>query len=253
MLPLQSDSPIFPRIIFTKSIVTCLYALGLAMAVACSPFEATTPPTFVSLDTSSTDYRYRATSADGLVLAARVEDNKAEGELSFWERAVENEVRDRGGYALLEKRNVRSRDGTLGRQLRFGHDENAKPSLYYVTVFVSDQSGFLKRKHRIFVLEAGGSRDLMEKNAKAVEGFVADFRINRAKPLKLRSGVTPPPAATEQSAPTSAPAAGPEAAPATSAASTSSATKQDLKKAPLSSPTPSSSAGPAPATSAHSR
>jgi hypothetical protein len=139
---------------------------GLALAGCGHSFEATTPPGFVELEDQEA-YDYRATNADGLVLAVREIDHEPKGQMAFWTRAIENRMRQRGGYALLGTRDVKSKNGLDGKQLRFGHDESGTPHLYYVTVFVTD-------KH-IFVLEAGGTKELMEKNAADVDAAVANF------------------------------------------------------------------------------
>ncbi len=133
-------------------------------------FEATTPPGFVELkDQDHAGYAYRATNADGLVIAVRQLDNDPKGELAFWEQAIENQLRQRAGYSLLDKRDAKSTDGTPGRQLRFGHDEGKTPHLYYVTVFVNDR--------RIYLVEAGGTKELVEGHAAELESAVARFRV----------------------------------------------------------------------------
>lgn len=141
------------------------------LLVACGPsFKATTPSGFVELDEPGySEYDYRATTADGLVLAAREIDNDPKGESAFWVRAIENQMRERGGYALLETKDVSSADGVAGKQLRFGHDESGnQPHLYTITVFVTDSA--------ICLLEAGGSKELMTKQAAQIDTFVRAFR-----------------------------------------------------------------------------
>jgi hypothetical protein len=81
-------------------------------------------------------------------------DNDPKGEISFWEQAIENQLRQRAGYSLLEKRDAKSADGTPGRQLRFGHDEGKTPHLYYVTLFVNDR--------HIYLIEQGGTKEFVE-------------------------------------------------------------------------------------------
>ncbi len=152
--------------------LTIALFLSLGLITACGqPFEAKTPAGFVELDERYSDYDYRATTADGLIIGIRVEQHKPRGELAFWERAIENHLRTRGGYALLDKRDVQNANGVAGRQLRFGHDEAGKPHLYYVTLYPT--------KRKLFIIEAGGSREEVEKNATLVEEAVARFRIKR--------------------------------------------------------------------------
>ena len=150
----------------------CILVLALSSAVGCGrPFVPATPTSFVELDSKYTEYEYRATTADGLVIGIQVVKHKPRGELAFWERAVENQLRMRGGYALLDKRDVQNRNGIRGRQLRFGHDEAGKPHLYYVTIYPT--------KRRLFIVEAGGTKEQMETNAALIEQAVTQLYVRR--------------------------------------------------------------------------
>jgi hypothetical protein len=156
-----------------KLVRFCLLPLLFTLASACGrPFAPVTPSGFVELDERhSSQYDYRATSADGVVISIRVVKHRPRGELAFWERAIENQLRDQGGYALLDKRDVRTQNGTAGRQLRFGHDEGGNPHLYYVTIFPT--------KKKLFIVEAGGTKDQLEATAGAIEQAITQFRIKR--------------------------------------------------------------------------
>jgi len=139
-------------------------------------FEAATPPGFVELEDQAR-YDYRATTADGLVIGIREIDHEPEGALDFWTRAIENQMRQRGGYALLGTRDVKSADGYTGKQLRFGHDEGNKPHLYSVTLFITRSSKFLifGKSSKLLVIEAGGSKEQMEKNAQHIDWAIQNF------------------------------------------------------------------------------
>jgi hypothetical protein len=145
-----------------------LIALAAAL-VACNSrhFVPATPPGFVDIGENYPDGEYRAATADGVVLGIRNVDNEPKGELAFWARALENQMRESGGYALLDKRSVTNRGGGTGAQLRFGHDEDKTPHLYWVTLFVTDK--------RIFILEAGGTKEEMEKQAPQIEWAIRNF------------------------------------------------------------------------------
>ena len=151
---------------------TSIPVLGLLLALAsvgCGrPFVPATPPSFVELNDQKPSYDYRATTADGVVLGARAIDNDPKGTLAFWSEAIERRLRTMGGYALLEKRAVSCLGGMTGTQLRFGHDEGATPHVYVVSIFVADS--------RIFLLEAGGTKEQMERYADAVDWSVRNFR-----------------------------------------------------------------------------
>ncbi len=144
-------------------------AAALAAALlssACSTFQAATPPGFVELEESA-PYDYRATTADGVVLAVRSIEHEPKGELGFWVTAVERQVREQKGYALLETRDVKNAQGLAGKQLRFGHDEGKQPHLYYVTLFVTDA--------RLYLLEAGGKKELMTRRTDQLDWAVQHF------------------------------------------------------------------------------
>lgn len=141
--------------------------LGSLAFAACRPFVPATPPGFVELEDRYGSNEYRATTADGVVLGIRAFDNDPKGERAFWVRALENRMRDVGGYALLEKREVKNRGGLSGTELRFGHDEGDEPYLYRMTVFITDD--------RVFVLEAGGPRAQMERLAEQIDWSVKNF------------------------------------------------------------------------------
>lgn len=140
-------------------------------AIACGPsFELATPPGFVEIDQSWDHYDYRATTAKGLVIAAREIDHDPKGDAAFWLEAIRDRMRTRGGYALLDEVGVTSADGVKGTQLRFGHDEDGnKPHLYYLTVFVTDDA--------IVLLEAGGTKQLVTDNQAQIDRAVSTFVV----------------------------------------------------------------------------
>ena len=146
-----------------------LVLLGLLLG-GCSTFKAKTPPGSVELEDHEARYDYRATTPDGVVLAVRALPNEPRGDESFWSQAIEGRLRHRGGYALLDSRSVKSADGVAGKQLRFGHDEGARPHLYYLTLFVTED--------HIFLVEAGGAKDLVERETAKIDAFVSGFVAN---------------------------------------------------------------------------
>src|SRR4051794_28034833 len=103
--------------IFSSRNATLLILTALLLPSCANHFEAATPAGFVELEHQER-YDYRATSADGLVIGVRELENDPRGELGFWARAVENQLRNRGGYALLATRDVKSKDGVAGKQFR---------------------------------------------------------------------------------------------------------------------------------------
>ncbi|MBX3230278.1 MAG: serine/threonine protein kinase [Labilithrix sp.] len=147
------------------------FLLTLLALTACGrPFKVSTAPGFVPLDEQHAyGYEYRATTPEGVVVAVRVIDDEERGDLDFWAQALTLQLRDVNGYALLATKDVSSRDGTKGKRLELGHDEDGKPYIYWVSVFPA--------QGRLFVVEAGGARDAFERSRQSVEWMLASVKV----------------------------------------------------------------------------
>lgn len=155
-------------------VVTLLVVGLLALATGCGrPYEVATPEGFVELTEGDrtyeeSAYEYRAATADGVVLAVRAWDNEPKVDLALATRSLENRTRLGQGYALLAKKEVVAANGTKGTALELGHDQEGKAHLFTVVVFVTDD--------HVYILEAGGKKDLFEKAAKSVAWFIENFK-----------------------------------------------------------------------------
>jgi hypothetical protein len=128
-----------------------------------------TAPGLVELENQSPAYDYRAIAPEGVVVGVRAIDVHDRGDLEFWTRATLVRMRQLNGYALLGADNVKSRDGTPGRELRFGHDENGKPYLYTLRLYVA--------QGRLFIAEAGGPRAEMDRYKANVDWTLASLKV----------------------------------------------------------------------------
>jgi hypothetical protein len=128
-----------------------LFALLLTITDCGRPFRVETPPGMVEIEAEGA-YAYRALAPEGVVMGIRVVDAHR-GDLDFWTRATGLRMEQLNGYVLLGAADVRSRDGAPGRELRFGHDENGKPYLYTVRLYVTPP--------RLIVVETGGPKDVV--------------------------------------------------------------------------------------------
>lgn len=154
-------------------LVSLVLALGAALSGCGHHFELHAPARFVELDPdvqARMGFAYRATSANGAVIAVREVDNDRHAGADFWVEAVRNRVRRAGGYALLSESDVRSADGTPGHQMRFGRDEQQRPYDYWITLFVTND--------RIFVVEAGGRREHFETERASIEEAIGALRLH---------------------------------------------------------------------------
>lgn len=116
------------------------------------------------------EYDYRATTADVVVLGVRELDNDPQGTLDFWTQAVRNRVRDLGGYELVRELGVRAASGQQGKQLQFAREHEGRPYVYWVTLFVTDDT--------IYVLEAGGVRESWQRDERRIREAIAGFRVD---------------------------------------------------------------------------
>lgn len=144
---------------------------ALFLASCGKPFKVQTAPGFVELENQETwEYQYRATSPEGVVFAVKtIEVDEAKGDLDFWTKAVTLQLRDVQGYALLDAKDVTSLDGTKGKSLRFGHDEDGKPFDYWLTLYIAQS--------RLFLVEAGGAKAHFERFQPSVEWMQKSVKV----------------------------------------------------------------------------
>lgn len=132
-------------------------------------FQANTAPGFVVVDEDASSYDWRAVAPDGVVVAVRVVKLDDGADLPFWAHAVSLRMRDEEGYALISTTDVRARDGTAGKELLFGHDESGKSFVYRVRLYLVDK--------RLTIVEAGGTRDQMDRYAASVDWMLAAVKL----------------------------------------------------------------------------
>lgn len=149
-------------------------ALVLAMVaplVACGrPFKVATAPGFVELDGQSSDgYQYRATSPEGVVVAVRVMESEDRADLGFWTKSIVLQMRDVSGYALVRTTDIAARDGTPGKRIELAHDEDGKPYIYWISVYVA--------QGKLFLAEAGAPKDLFERSQASVEWSMKSLEV----------------------------------------------------------------------------
>jgi hypothetical protein len=139
------------------------------MLTACGRNALQAAPGFVEVKDDPT-YDYRAIAPDGVAVAVRKVDVDDKTDLAFWERAVMLRTRELEGYALVGANNVKSSDGTNGRELVFGHDEQGKPFEYRMRLFV--------RGSTLVIAEAGGAKENMDRWRTSVEWMLASVRVD---------------------------------------------------------------------------
>jgi hypothetical protein len=151
-----------------KTTTVLMTVLALA-GCAGKRFEAHSAQGFVVLADQEPDYDWRAVAPEGVVVAVRSVPLDDEADLPFWARAVTLRMREQDGYALLATKDVRTSDGKAGTELLFGHDEDGKPFVYRVRLYLAGK--------RLIVVEAGGAKEQMERYAPSIDWMLANVRV----------------------------------------------------------------------------
>jgi hypothetical protein len=144
-----------------------ILALSL-LAPACASFHLNTPNGFAQLEDDER-YDYRATNADGVVIAVRVERNEPLANLEFWGRVVDERLRRQGYVPDGNPEPVQSANGIPGVLFHYGATIGGREHRYQVAVFV--------RARKVFVVEAGGDREVFDPAAAAVARSLRSFRM----------------------------------------------------------------------------
>jgi hypothetical protein len=148
-----------------------LAALAVAVLTGCGhprPVTARVAAGFVELRDDAR-YDFRAVAPEGIAVAARAVPHEGATEVAFWERAITLRMRELDGYALVSSADVTGPDGEKGRELVFGHDEEGKPYVYRVRLFIE--------RDRLLVVEVGGSREQMDRFAQSVAWMLGQIRL----------------------------------------------------------------------------
>lgn len=152
-----------------KKLITTLCLLAATATTACAGqnIDLSTPDGFAELDGDRT-YSYRATNADGVVLAVRAEKNDPQGDLDFWSGAVDAHLR-RAGYAVHSLHEVKSADGVDGKQLRYTMLRGQREHNFWVTVFVTGR--------RVVTVEAGGDHEFFDGRSASVAAAIESVKV----------------------------------------------------------------------------
>lgn len=97
-------------------------------------------------------YEVRGVSADGMVVAVRLEKNAENGTLAFWTEAVKRQLASRN-YKLDKSEDVTSDAGLAGALMTFSTSRSGRPYTYLAAVFVRTS---LLDDGDVLIAEAGG-------------------------------------------------------------------------------------------------
>jgi hypothetical protein len=144
-------------------------AMVLVFGAGCGrPFKIDTAPGFIELKNQES-FAYRSATPEGVVVGVRVIEDGDRADLTFWTKTVLMQLREGMSYALLELKDIESKDGTKGKLLRFGHDDAGKPFEYQVALYVA--------QGRLFLVEAGAAQPEMDKARASVDYIMKSVKV----------------------------------------------------------------------------
>ncbi len=106
--------------------------------------------------------RIRATSPDGVVYRVRVQKNKPEADLAFWEEALRTRMLE-AGYHLVEERRITSGDSE-GALLELGAADGERDQSYLVAFFVEGS--------KLVIIEAAGEVERFAPRREAITAAI---------------------------------------------------------------------------------
>lgn len=138
----------------------------MSLMVACAAPRVQTPSGYVELEDhfGVNDATYKAVSSDGGVILVRLQEDQPAGALSFWTDAFTRELVDGRGYELLEHKDVKRPDGTVGRVILLRGSHNEQPYRYSVAIYLEEED--------IVTVESSVPEDKYEEHAKRVLGAI---------------------------------------------------------------------------------
>jgi hypothetical protein len=145
----------------SRSILLAAAVSFAALTGACTTHTARldTPGGFARLE-DQRSWTYRATSPQGVVLAAKNEPNTMGGDLAFWSESIDLTLA-KAGYEKRLERPVRTAKGLEGKQTRYVATRNGREHHYWIAVFTP--------KGRVVVVEAGGDAEPFAKAEATVD------------------------------------------------------------------------------------
>ncbi len=138
-----------------------LLALLLLAPVSCRTIQS--PTGYLPLEPHG-ELVYHAVAPNGNRIEIREHENREEGTVDYWARAVRRELVEGRGYSVQGEREIRSRDEAPGREILFSAEHQLREYLYLVAI--TADAG------RVQIVEAGGERTALEPDLPAIRAMV---------------------------------------------------------------------------------
>jgi hypothetical protein len=145
------------------------YSLAAVLIGMVSGCQYSMPAGFVKVDPTG-DTRIRAVSADGAAITLRAETNPENGDLAFWEKAIQARLVDFRGYKLIDRQDVKHGDQTPGVQMTYDYQRDGIDYTYVITVLV--------KGHTVYCIEVAGEKKQIAPQLTAIADAVRKWPLS---------------------------------------------------------------------------
>jgi hypothetical protein len=121
------------------------------------------PEGYVPVDIARGEFKGRAISAAGVVIAIRERRNEQEASLDFWTAVIRRELTETQGYAVRSSKEIEG-----GRAIHFAAPHE-KTTSYYVALFVTPS--------RIVTIEVAGPQEEVDRDLPRLEKYISSLRL----------------------------------------------------------------------------
>lgn len=139
--------------VLLMSALGCSYPLPKGYVQAPTPYNA----------------KYRAVSADGSALMLSTESNPDNGDLAYWEKAIQTRLTEIGGYKLDNRREIANDHGLKGTEMTFSINQDGIDYVYMVSLFI--------RGRTIYIFEAAGRKDTFAPDIPEIQKSIAAWPL----------------------------------------------------------------------------
>lgn len=113
--------------------------------------------------------RCRAVSADGSALMWSTESNPENGDLAYWEKAIQTRLIEVGGYTLDGRRDIANDRGLEGLEMVFTIHRDGMDYTYMVSLFI--------RGRTLHLFEAAGWKDRFMPDIPEIQKSIAAWPL----------------------------------------------------------------------------
>ncbi len=141
-------------------------AVGMLLLPACAMIQ--TPKSFAEVSNPGRLYKYRAITADEVVIGVRLRERTPKGDIEFWKEIFKKKIPQAKGYKFVSEQDAETNSGLKGATLLFSQQQGEKKIyLYQLTFFIDDDI--------LWIIEAAGEESAFKKHESEISQAIKSF------------------------------------------------------------------------------